>query len=87
MSLSLAVTMSEEYPRVTVLRGTKRRGVRYFGPYSHAWAIRETVDTLTNDPIIVHGNSLGGNTAMHMAAGYAMVTGRGQAVLVHVDAG
>ncbi len=42
----LAVTMSEEYPRVTVLRGTKRRGVRYFGPYSHAWAIRETVDTL-----------------------------------------
>jgi excinuclease ABC subunit C len=42
----LAVTMNEEYPRVTVLRGTKRRGVRYFGPYSHAWAIRETVDTL-----------------------------------------
>jgi excinuclease ABC subunit C len=42
----LAVTMSEEYPRVTVLRGTKRRGVRYFGPYSHAWAIRETVDLL-----------------------------------------
>jgi len=42
----LAVTMDEEYPRVTVLRGTKRRGVRYFGPYSHAWAIRDTVDTL-----------------------------------------
>ena len=42
----LAVTMSEEFPRVTVLRGTKRRGTRYFGPYSHAWAIRETVDTL-----------------------------------------
>src|ERR1700745_1361381 len=42
----LAVTLSEEYPRVTVLRGTKRRGVRYFGPYSHAWAIRETVDLL-----------------------------------------
>ena len=42
----LAVTMNEEYPRVTVLRGTKRRGVRYFGPYSHAWAIRDTVDTL-----------------------------------------
>ena len=42
----LAVTMSEEYPRVTVLRGTKRRGTRYFGPYSHAWAIRDTVDTL-----------------------------------------
>jgi excinuclease ABC subunit C len=42
----LAVTMNEEYPRVTVLRGVKRRGVRYFGPYSHAWAIRDTVDTL-----------------------------------------
>ncbi len=42
----LAVTLNEEYPRVTVLRGAKRRGVRYFGPYSHAWAIRDTVDTL-----------------------------------------
>jgi excinuclease ABC subunit C len=42
----LAVTMSEEYPRVMVMRGAKRRGVRYFGPYSHAWAIRETVDAL-----------------------------------------
>jgi excinuclease ABC subunit C len=42
----LAVTLSEDYPRVMVLRGAKRRGVRYFGPYSHAWAIRETVDTL-----------------------------------------
>jgi len=42
----LAVTMDEEYPRVMVMRGAKRRGVRYFGPYSHAWAIRETVDTL-----------------------------------------
>jgi len=42
----LAVTMSEEYPRVQVLRGAKKRGTRYFGPYSHAWAIRDTVDTL-----------------------------------------
>jgi excinuclease ABC subunit C len=42
----LAVTMGEEYPRVMVMRGAKRRGVRYFGPYSHAWAIRETVDAL-----------------------------------------
>ncbi|MHB1592719.1 MAG: excinuclease ABC subunit UvrC [Streptosporangiaceae bacterium] len=42
----LAVTMNEQFPRVTVLRGAKRRGVRYFGPYSHAWAIRDTVDTL-----------------------------------------
>lgn len=42
----LAVTWSEEYPRVFVGRGKKRRGWRYFGPYGHAWAIRETVDTL-----------------------------------------
>jgi excinuclease ABC subunit C len=43
---SLAVTMYEEYPRLQVMRGPKRRGVRYFGPYSHAWAIRETLDLL-----------------------------------------
>ncbi len=40
----LAVTVSEEYPRVLVMRGAKRKGVRYFGPYAHAWAIRETLD-------------------------------------------
>ena len=43
---SLAVTLYEEYPRLQVMRGPKRRGVRYFGPYSHAWAIRETLDLL-----------------------------------------
>jgi len=42
----LAVTMAEEYPRVMVMRGAKRKGTKYFGPYSHAWAIRDTVDTL-----------------------------------------
>jgi excinuclease ABC subunit C len=42
----LAVTMNEEFPRVMVGRGPKKKGVRYFGPYSHAWAIRETVDLL-----------------------------------------
>lgn len=42
----LAVTLGEEFPRVQVLRGEKRRGVKYFGPYTHAWAIRETVDLL-----------------------------------------
>ena len=42
----LAVTVGEEYPRVMVGRGRKRKGTRYFGPYSHAWAIRDTVDTL-----------------------------------------
>ena len=42
----LAVTLDEEYPRLQVMRGAKRKGVRYFGPYSHAWAIRETLDML-----------------------------------------
>ena len=43
---SLAVTVSEDYPRLQVMRGPKRKGVRYFGPYAHAWAIRETLDLL-----------------------------------------
>ena len=42
----LAVTMGEEYPRAQVMRGAKRPGTRYFGPYAHAWAIRETLDLL-----------------------------------------
>ena len=42
----LAVTMGEEFPRAQVLRGAKRKGTRYFGPYTHAWAIRETLDLL-----------------------------------------
>jgi excinuclease ABC subunit C len=42
----LAVTLDEEFPRAQVMRGAKRRGVKYFGPYAHAWAIRETLDTL-----------------------------------------
>jgi excinuclease ABC subunit C len=42
----LAVTVGEDVPRVQVMRGAQRKGVRYFGPYSHAWAIRDTVDTL-----------------------------------------
>ena len=40
----LAVTMGEEFPRAQVMRGAKRKGTRYFGPYAHAWAIRETLD-------------------------------------------
>ena len=43
---SLAVTLFEDYPRLQVMRGPKRKGVRYFGPYAHAWAIRETLDLL-----------------------------------------
>jgi excinuclease ABC subunit C len=43
----LAVTLNEEFPRLMVYRGPRKKGVRYFGPYSHAWAIRETLDLLT----------------------------------------
>ncbi len=43
----LAVSVSEQYPRLFVYRGPRRKGVRYFGPYGHAWAIRETLDLLT----------------------------------------
>ncbi|MEO7260616.1 MAG: excinuclease ABC subunit UvrC, partial [Jatrophihabitantaceae bacterium] len=43
---SLAVTLNEEYPRLQVMRGPKKAGVRYFGPYAHAWAIWETLDLL-----------------------------------------
>jgi excinuclease ABC subunit C len=42
----LAVTMEDEWPRPMVMRGSKRKGVRYFGPYGHAYAIRETLDLL-----------------------------------------
>jgi excinuclease ABC subunit C len=42
----LAVTLSDDVPRAMVMRGAKRKGIRYFGPYSHAWAIRETLDLL-----------------------------------------
>jgi excinuclease ABC subunit C len=42
----LAVTLDEEWPRAMVMRGTKRKGVRYFGPYAHAYAIRDTLDLL-----------------------------------------
>lgn len=42
----LMVTMSEEVPRAQVMRGSKKAGNRYFGPFGHAWAIRETLDLL-----------------------------------------
>ncbi|MFC4373663.1 excinuclease ABC subunit UvrC [Nocardia halotolerans] len=42
----LAVTLNEQYPRLFVYRGARKKGVRYFGPYAHAWAIRETLDLL-----------------------------------------
>ncbi|MDQ3569900.1 MAG: excinuclease ABC subunit UvrC [Actinomycetota bacterium] len=42
----LAITLEDEWPRAMVMRGQKRKGVRYFGPYGHAYAIRETLDLL-----------------------------------------
>lgn len=42
----LAVTLNEKFPRIQVMRGQRKKGVRYFGPYARAWAIRDTVDTL-----------------------------------------
>ncbi len=43
----LALTVGERWPRAQVLRGAKRKNVRYFGPYGHAYAIRDTLDALT----------------------------------------
>ncbi len=42
----LAVTVDDEWPRALVMRGRKRKGTRYFGPYAHAYAIRDTLDLL-----------------------------------------
>ncbi|MBV8981274.1 MAG: excinuclease ABC subunit UvrC [Acidimicrobiia bacterium] len=42
----LSITLDDEWPRAMVMRGQKRKGVRYFGPYGHAYAIRETLDLL-----------------------------------------
>lgn len=42
----LAVTSSDQWPRAMVMRGRKRKGTRYFGPYAHAYAIRDTLDLL-----------------------------------------
>ena len=42
----LAVTLGDEWPRATVTRGMRKKGSRYFGPYAHAYAIRETLDEL-----------------------------------------
>jgi excinuclease ABC subunit C len=42
----LAITRSDEWPRATVLRGRKRKGSEYFGPFAHAYAIRQTLDLL-----------------------------------------
>src|SRR6266542_1245682 len=43
----LALTVGEKWPRARVMRGARQKGVRYFGPFGHAYAIRETLDALT----------------------------------------
>ncbi|HSG79041.1 MAG TPA: GIY-YIG nuclease family protein, partial [Acidimicrobiia bacterium] len=42
----LAITRAEDWPRATVMRGKRRKGTQYFGPYAHAYAIRQTLDLL-----------------------------------------
>ncbi|MEA2452454.1 MAG: excinuclease subunit [Actinomycetota bacterium] len=42
----LAITLDEEFPRARVMRGAKKKGVRYYGPFAHAYAIRDTLDLL-----------------------------------------
>lgn len=42
----LAITIKDEFPRAMVLRGDRKKGIRYFGPYTQAWAIREALDLL-----------------------------------------
>src|SRR3712207_8452070 len=49
----LAVTVGEEFPRVMVGRGAKRRGTRYFGPYSHAWRSEEHTSELQSRQYLV----------------------------------
>ena len=70
----LAVTLDEEFPRVTVMRGAKRKGVRYFGPYAHAWAIRETVDLLLR-PLPVRTCSTGVFRSAHGQIGRPCLLG------------
>jgi excinuclease ABC subunit C len=42
----LAIDLNSEFPRLFISRSKKIPGVRYFGPYSHAWALRSTFETL-----------------------------------------
>jgi len=42
----LAISMTDKFPRVLVVRGARRKGWKYFGPYVQAWTIRDTIDRL-----------------------------------------
>jgi excinuclease ABC subunit C len=43
----LAIDLAADFPRLFISRSKKQKGVKYFGPYSHAWALRSTFETLT----------------------------------------
>ncbi len=63
----LAITTDEEWPRAVVMRGRKRKGVRYFGPYARAYSIRQTLDLLLRTfPVRTCSN---GKYRRHEAAG------------------
>ena len=42
----LALTLDDKYPRLFITRQEKRKGIKYYGPYIQAWALRTTHDTL-----------------------------------------
>jgi excinuclease ABC subunit C len=63
----LAITRNEEWPRAMVMRGKRRKGVEYFGPYAKAYSIRQTLDGLLRTyPIRTCTNS---KFARHEASG------------------
>ena len=54
----LSVTLNEKWPRPTITRGKRKKGVRYFGPYGNVKAIRETLDLLVKSfPLRTCSNS------------------------------
>ena len=55
----LAITRSDEWPRAHVMRGRRRKGTAYFGPYAHTYAIRKTLDlVLRTFPVRTCSDSL-----------------------------
>ena len=63
----LCVTLVDEWPRAMVVRGRKRKGNRYFGPYGHAYAIRETLDLLLRTfPIRTCSDNKAGGGLRHL---------------------
>jgi excinuclease ABC subunit C len=42
----LAISLSDEFPKVFITRKQKRPGIKYFGPFTHAWALRNTFEVI-----------------------------------------